>query len=184
MMWGTPLHPRRKKTPSQATVGFSENEVSILFCYWAACVCLSMAGGQETHKHNKQRYLINSKYSKWESRMEVASVRWWRNCQERYSSVQNFSARMAEPEPYFCQPSMRILAIVFFSVRLRDHLLSHMRTDERSQICPIPNYPHRIQGYFFISFRDMWDSTCHGKRVRTSQNGRGSKLRGALKSIG
>lgn len=34
-MWGTPLHPRRKKTPSQATVGFSENEVSILFCYWA-----------------------------------------------------------------------------------------------------------------------------------------------------
>ena len=48
---GHPTSPWTKKTPSQATVGFSENEVSILFCYWAACVCLSMAGGQETHTH-------------------------------------------------------------------------------------------------------------------------------------
>ena len=39
MTLGTPLHrfPQKHQT-SQATVGFSENEVSILFCYWAACV--------------------------------------------------------------------------------------------------------------------------------------------------
>ena len=42
MMLGTALHRWRKNTSSQATVGFSENEVSILFCYWAACVCLTV----------------------------------------------------------------------------------------------------------------------------------------------
>lgn len=93
-MWGTPLHPRRKKTPSQATVGFSENEVSILFCYWAACVCLSMAGGQETHTHTKKTTISDKLQMGVTYGGRLSEMA--RNCQERYSSVPYFSARMGE----------------------------------------------------------------------------------------
>jgi len=106
-MLGTPLHPRRKKTPSQATVGFSENEVSILFCYWAAVWVWQEV---KKHTHNKQRYLINSK---WESRMEGASVRWQGTVRKDTVVFRIFLREWEKPEPYFCQPSMRIILKLF-----------------------------------------------------------------------
>lgn len=67
----------------------------------------------------------------------------------------------------------------FFSVR--DHVLSHIRTDERSQDCPIPNLSPQNPGSFFHIFQRYGEILLvRGNVSEPLKMGVVQKLRGAL----
>lgn len=96
---GHPTSPSTKKDPVAGHRGLFRERGEHPFLL-LGCMCLFEYG------RNKQRYLINSK---WESRMEGASVRWQGTVRKDTVVFRIFLREWEKPEPYFCQPSMRII---------------------------------------------------------------------------
>lgn len=83
--------------------------------------------------------------------MEGASVRWQGTVRKDTVLFSIFLREWQNLSHIFASLPWESYRTFFVSVR--DHLLSHMRTDERSQDCPIPNLSPQNPGSFFHIFQ-------------------------------
>ena len=125
---GTPLHRRRKKSLVAGHRGLLGERGEHPFLL-LGCMCLFEYGRR-------------SRNTQTTTRMEGASVRWQGTVRKDtvvfnifLRECQNLSHIFASLHPAFHENYVGLFSSFFFSVR--DHLLSHMRTDERSQDCPM-----------------------------------------------